>query len=94
MAVKLAIDDTDLSSSPCTDFRNVGGPVQSRCYPCTKVFIGIGSLYTAVVDKKRRVRCDGLFLSRYDHVLVFCSIKFQVITISPSTSLLTSPCKL
>ena len=44
MAVKLAIDDASLSPSPCTDFRNVGGPVQSGCYPHTKIFIGIDSL--------------------------------------------------
>ena len=44
MAVKLAIDDVNLSPSPCTNFRNVGGPVQSGCYPHTKIFIGIDSL--------------------------------------------------
>ena len=44
MAIKLAIDDASLSPSPCTDFRNVGRPVQSGCYPYTKIFIGIDSL--------------------------------------------------
>ena len=43
-----------------TDFRNVGKPVQSGCYPHTKIFIGIDSLQTALVDKKGRVRYDGL----------------------------------
>ena len=44
MAVKLAIDDAGLSPSLCTDFRNVGRPVQSGCYAYTKIFIGIHSL--------------------------------------------------
>ena len=83
MAIKLAIDDASLSPSPCTGFRNVGRPVQSGCYPYTKIFIGIDSLQTAVVDKKGGVRYDGLFLSRYDHVLALGS----VITISPSTEI-------
>ena len=45
MAIKLAIDGTDMSPSPCTDFRNAGRPVQSKCYPYTEIFIGIDSLY-------------------------------------------------
>ena len=34
------------------------------------------------------------FLDSDDHVLAFDSIKFQVITTSPSTQMLTSPCRL
>ena len=42
MAIKLVIDDASLSPSLCTDFKNVGRPVQSD-------FIIIGSLLHSVV---------------------------------------------
>ena len=43
MAIKLAIDEAGLSPSLCTDFINVGRPVQSGCYPDTKIFMGTDS---------------------------------------------------
>ena len=87
MAIKLVIADAGLSPSLCADFRNVGRPVQSGCYPYTKIFIEVHSLLTAVVDNKGGVRYDGLFLSRYNHVFAFGSVKFHVITIGPSTKI-------
>ena len=65
----------------------MGRPVQSGRYPHTKIFIEIDSLYATVDDKKGRVSYDGLILSRYDHVLTLGGVKFQVITISPSTEI-------
>ena len=93
MAVKLAIDDASLSPSPCVDFRNVGRPVQSGCYPYTKIFIGIDSLQTAVVDEKGRVRYDGCFFLDMVIYLHLVALNFRLLPSVQAQRLLTSPCR-
>ena len=93
MAVKLAIDDASLSPSPCTDFRNVSRPVQSGCYPHTKIFIGIDSLLATVVDKKGRVRYDGCFFLDMIMYLHLVALNFRLLPSVQAQRLLTSPCR-
>ena len=44
MGVKRVIDDAFLLSGSSPDLRNMGTPVQSGCYPYTKMFVATDSL--------------------------------------------------
>ena len=83
MAIEFPIEDTNLSSGPGTNFRNMDRPTKSGGEPNTKVFIGVNPLEWAVADKKGRNREGGVTPPGYNHELALRSIEIQVIVGRP-----------
>ena len=83
MAIEFPIEDTNLSSGPGTNFRNMDRPTKSGSEPNTKVFIGVNPLEWAIADKKGRNREGGVTPPGYNHELALRSIEIQVIVGRP-----------